>query len=292
MAEISVIGSAWIEEAVNCKDSSIRTGKNGATISRFYSGDMRNVAHTLSQLDIHTSLCMKYGSDLESAQLWNQLNSLNIMLYGPTIDAKLPTLVSVTSNQRTLNFWDGDDSFKFLKDDLYPHAAFANSDYVVTDIQDNEVLELLIMKSPNTKWVLSRFVPNKNILSNIEGIILTYEDALQLGKATDFDRICYRLCSLGVKWIVITMGKQGYYAYSFRKPLNYHCLYKGEGYESGCYSGFIAGLLYGLATYHDFPKAVTYGCKVSAAIHEVVEATRDDIKEAIKEFDGMDPLLY
>ena len=214
------------------------------------------------------------------------------MLYGPTISEKLPTLVTVTSNKRTINFWEGNKAFAFNAEDLFPHTAFAKSDYVITDIQDNATLEVLITKSPNTKWVFSRFVPSKEILEHAEGIILTYEDALKLGKATDFDRICYRLCSLGAKWVIIYMGQQGIYAYSFKKPLNYQSLFQGDGFESGCYSAFCAGLLYGLSNYHDLHKGVTYGTKVSASIYNVVESTREDIKNAILEFENIDPFIY
>ena len=147
-------------------------------------------------------------------------------------------------------------------------------------------------KSPNTKWIFSRFVPSKELLTNTEGIILTYEDALKLGKATDFDRICYRLCSLGAKWVIIYMGQQGIYTYSFKKPLNYQCLFKGDGFESGCFSGFTAGLLYGLSTYHDLHKGVSCGTKVSAAIYNVLESTREDIKDAILEYENVDPFIY
>ena len=292
MAEISVIGSAWLEECIHCKAPSIHTGKNQASITRYFSGDMYNVAYNLALLDTQTSLCMKYGNDLESAELWNKLNSLNVMLYGPTVTEKLPTLVTVSSNSRTLKFWDDNDAFAFDIDDLYPHTAFAKSDFVVTDIRDNKILELLVNKSPKTKWVISRHVPTKEIMEHVEGIILTYEDALKLGKATDFDRICYRLCALGAKWVIIYMGKQGIYSYSAKKPLNYQCLFQGDGFDSGCYSGFISGFLYGLSTYYDLHKGIEYGNKTAAAIYNVVESTRDDLKDAITAYNEIETLIY
>ena len=291
MAEISVIGSAWLEEYIHCIDSSIHVGKNSATISKYYSGDMYNVAYNLAVLDTQTSLCIKYGNDFESAQLWNQLNDLNIMLYGPTVSHKLPTLVNISSNNRLLQFWEGNDAFQFELDDLYPHTAFSKSDYVVTDIKDNKVLELLISKSPKTKWIISHHVPSKEILEHVEGIVLTYEDALKLGKATDLDRICYRLCALGAKWVIINMGKQGIYSYSSKRPMNYQCLFKEEGYDSGCYSAFISGLVFGLATYHDLHKGIDYGIKVSAAIYDVLESTRTDLKEAITTYTDIETLI-
>ena len=88
------------------------------------------------------------------------------------------------------------------------------------------------------------------------------------------------------------MGKQGIYAYSFKKPLNYQSLFKDKGFDSGCYSGFISGLLYGLTTYHDFHKAVTIGTKISACIYDVIESTRDDIQEAIKQYDNVESFIY
>ena len=89
MAEISVIGSAWIEECIHCVKPTIHTGTNLSTITRYYSGDMYNIAYTMSQFNIPTSFCTKYGNDLDSAQLWNQLNEKNIMLYGPTVTEKI-----------------------------------------------------------------------------------------------------------------------------------------------------------------------------------------------------------
>lgn len=292
MAEISIIGSAWIEECIHCVKPTIHTGTNLSTITRYYSGDMYNIAYTMSQFNVPTSFCTKYGNDLDSAQLWNQLNEKNVMLYGPTVTEKMQNQVIIHSDNRVLTFWEGNEAFKFDVDGLYPHTAFAKSDYVVTDVTDDKVLELLFKKSPTTKWIVSRHVPSKELFEHVEGLILTYEDALKLGKATDFDRICYRLCELGAKWIIIYMGKQGIYAYSFKKPLNYQSLFKDKGFDSGCYSGFISGLLYGLTTYHDFHKAVTIGTKVSACIYEVPESTRDDIQEAIKQYDNVESFIY
>ena len=88
------------------------------------------------------------------------------------------------------------------------------------------------------------------------------------------------------------MGKQGIYSYSSKRPVNYQCLFQGDGFESGCYSAFISGLLYGLSTYYDLHKGIDHGTKAAAAIYNVVESTRDDLKNAIIEFENIDTLIY
>ncbi|MDD6468221.1 MAG: carbohydrate kinase family protein [Erysipelotrichaceae bacterium] len=282
MSTVSVIGSSWIEESIIANTDITASKNTPSSIYQYFSGDMRNVAYTLAQLGCNTSFCTKYGNDDDTTKMWNELNDLDIMQYGPTIPYKLPRLVSVTSKQKTLKFYEGSEDFSFQTDDLYPHASFETSDYVITDITDNQVLELLVRKSLKTKWVITRFVPNKNILSHVEGIILKYEDALQLGKPMDFDRICYRLCELGAKWIIITMGSQGIYTYRNRMSNYFEGFPTDHGYQNGCYSGFVAGFIYGLMEYYDFPKAIHFGNQVANAINKVPESTRKDINEFIK----------
>lgn len=283
MSTISVIGSSWMEESVISTSDISSSGNNPAQIFKYASGDMHNIAYSLAELGCHISFCTKYGNDFDTANMWNALNSLDIMQYGPTLPEKIPHLVSVTSKNKTLSFYEGSDEFKFKIDDLYPHASFENSEYAITDIDDNNVLELLVSKSPKTNWILSRFVPNKNVLSCIEGIILKYEDALVLGKPMDFDRICYRLCELGAKWVVITMGTQGIYTYRNKVSHNYEGFHLDNAYSSGCYSGFVAGFIYGLSEYYDFSKAIQFGINVAQAIHEVPEATRTDLYQRIQQ---------
>ena len=248
MKKITCIGSSHYEEDVILEENFDNGTRNEGQVYSGYGGTMRNVAHNLALMGLPVSLCTKLGNDMDGVNIWNQLHDLGVSVSGPTVDLPTPKKISIfpKDGKQTI-FWDKPKDFFFHYGDVLPISVLEESDYCVTDMRSNELLLDLIDQTPHAKWVVSHYVPNKEVLSHLHGIVINYADALKLGKPSDFERICYRLCLLGLKFVVINMNFQGAYVYTNNQGKHYPTKCHGDGYFNGCYSAFLSGFVAGLS---------------------------------------------
>ena len=282
MLQIALIGSSHKEETL-LLSTALHTGRrNQVKIRSSYGGTIRNVAHNLGLMKLAPNFCTKLGNDDDSVQLWNQLNNLGVLMFGPTVDLPTPKKVTILppDGQPTV-FWDRPDDFTFQPDDLLPHAVFAQADLCLTDIKNDLVLSQLTKKSPHTKWILSHHIPDKNILVDIYGLVLNYEDALTLGNPSEFERICYRLCEFGPKFVIINLNFQGIYLYSNHNGMHYPTRYQESGYYNGCYSAFLSGFVAGLACQTSTEIATGLGLDAAALTYKTVDLINPEISELL-----------
>jgi|GEM_PF-4183675 len=282
MPEIAIIGSSYIEEAIFCSSAIAAKKLNPSTIKRYSSGDMRNIAVNLARLGCHTLFCTKFGNDMEAVKMWGEADRLNIIQFGPTINKPSPIVVSIYNYGDTLRFAQDRASFEFYPEDFIPSLAFGHLDYAVTDVQNDIVLENMVRKNPTPKWVVVNRIPEKQVLPLIEGVVLTYEDALQLGNPASFDRICYRLCSLGLKWIIIHMENQGIYLYQDQDSTYFNSRRDRNGYANGCLSAFTSGLLYSLSLNNPFRQALSFASEVERITFQVSSPTAENLITELK----------
>ena len=282
MPEIAVIGSSYIEEAIFCSSVIASRKINPSTIKRYSSGDMRNIAINLARLDCHTVFCTKFGSDMEAVKMWGEADRLNIIQFGPTINRPSPVAVSVYNFGETLHFAQDRSAFEFTPDDFIPSLAFNHLDYAVTDVRDDIVVENMIRKSNGPRWVLLNRIPEKRLLPLLDGIILTYDEAIQLGNPASFDRICYRLCSLGLKWVIIHMENQGIYLYQNEDSAFFGTKRARNGYANGCLSAFTAGLLYSLANNNPMRHALSFAAEIERITYQIDTPTAENLLAELK----------
>ena len=278
MAEVAVIGSSYIEESIICNSTIAAQKVNTSTISRYYSGNMRNIAINLANLGCRTSFCTKYGNDVDAVEMWGEVENLSIMQYAPTVAAQTPVFVSVHSRDGKLAFSQDMTFFEFNTNDSIPSIAYERAKYVVTDIRNPEVLFKLIQQSA-TKWIVTGHIPDKNILPLLDGVILTYDEALMLGAPAEFDRVCYRLCNLGLNWVIIHMENQGIYLYQNYTSSFFESLKPPHGYPNGCFSAFVSGIVYSLAQQHDLKQATELASTIERITFAVESPTTSEIKQ-------------
>ena len=281
MAEIAVIGSCWMEETIRFNKAMQYPDVESCQYLTFSSGDMRNVAHNLALLDADCIFCTKYGNDIDAVNMWNELNDLNVILLGPTVNEPTQRMINLYNDKQKKALLSDVHTFDFMPSDLIPYPAFASCEYGVTDIKNFEVLDTLFTKAPKTKWILSRTIPSKSILSRAEGLILTYRDIIALGTEKDFNRICYRFCAMGAKWVIVHMGAQGVFVYHNGEGTQFPSLYELNGYESGCYSAFVAGLTACLSKYQPLIASVRFAQEAEAYVYQVPTAINENIKEEL-----------
>ncbi len=260
MKRIACIGTCHLEQDIFTDASAEKGERILSKIVTGYGGTMRNTAQNLALIGFPVTYATKLGNDMDSVNIWNDCNALGIDVLGPTVDLPTPKkTVWIPKDGKTTVFWDKPDDFLFRAGDDIPHPAINQCDIAVTDVRDNAALLKMLEKSPHPRWIVSHYVPDKEILSHVWGLVINYEDALSLGKPADFERICYRLCAFGPEWIVINMNFQGVYLYTKQTGTNFLTKCQGEGYINGCYSAFLSGLVASLAVTDDIEKAVLVG---------------------------------
>lgn len=247
MQSIALIGTSHLEEDILLPTFAVEK-RNAGKIRISYGGTMRNCAHSLALMGFPVSFMTKLGNDMDGIQIWSQLNGMNVHMFGPTIDLPTPKkTVLYPDNENVTVIWDRPEAFFFHPGDSIPAALFNRAGISVTDIQDNEVLRDLTLRTPDTHWIISHFVPDREVLKRTYGLVIRYGDALSLGKPSDFERICYRLCALGPRFVVISMNSQGVYVYSGQRGRHFPSKWGPAGCRNGVYSAFLSGLVAGLA---------------------------------------------
>lgn len=285
MSEIAVIGSSWMEEFIELTDAPTPQGEQPCRIHLYPAGDMRTTAHTLGLLHASCTFCTKYGNDMDAVQIWNDLNDLQVMLFGPTLNQPTPRRIIINSHTNRKVLVHQAPEFTFTADDLMPHPAISACEYAITDLADPRVVKQMIEKSPQVKWIISRNIPDRTVMTSCEGLILTLDDISKLGPAKEFDRICYRFCALGCRWVIIYLNDKGVYVYRQGHGTPYSSKRHGEGYENGCYSAFMAGLLSALAKHQPLEPSVLFGLVADAAVYQCEGSTNPNLVDAIQKME-------
>ncbi|MBQ2478018.1 MAG: carbohydrate kinase family protein [Erysipelotrichales bacterium] len=283
MKKIACIGSCHTEQDIFTDAEAEKGGRILSKIVTGYGGTLRNTALNLSRIGFPVVYCAKLGNDVDSVNIWNDLMASGVEVIGPAVDLPTPKkTVWIPKDGKSTVFWDKPEEFSFHAEDDLPYETLNECDICVTDVRDNAALLKFFEEVPHPKWILSHYIPEKEVLSHVYGLVINYEDALSLGKPADFERICYRLCSFGPKWIVINMNFQGAYLYTGQNGVNFPTKCQGDGYLNGCYSAFLSGLTASLAICPDIEKALPVALTAQGLTYKCDSLTHPRIGELFR----------
>lgn len=99
MDDVVIVGTAVIDQIMNLRSTFIPNGCNKVDLFTNHGGSMRNVAENCANLNLVVDFISKYGNDDNALSIIDNLNKLNIGVYGPTIDVATPLFVKINGDQ-------------------------------------------------------------------------------------------------------------------------------------------------------------------------------------------------
>lgn len=278
MKSIAVLGTIVYDQVLTSRDQIHEDRCNKMNLNASVGGAMHNVAYNLATLQVETHFITKFGNDDLALKAHLDLEKRGCFLYGPVLDLNTPHFYLLQDQSRRLLFCTITDEFFYHETDLLYTDAIAHCAYGITDQDNSKLLYKLLAKTPQTRWILSGFVPEAPLLNQVEGIILNDEEMQRSVKQQDFQEAAQTLMDQGCSWIIVTHGEAGATLYvdhgAYDHPLFKPC---EKPNTLGCGDAFASGVLYALAHELTIREAAEMGMKAAQLVLNTPAALSDAI---------------
>ena len=280
MDDVVIVGTAVIDQIMNLRSTFIHNGCNKVDLFTNHGGSMRNVAENCANLNLVVDFISKYGNDDNALSIIDNLNKLNIGVYGPTIDVATPLFVKINGDQEFMFATTTPDFFLNANDNI-PVAILKKHKYGITDNHDQEFLSYILKNSDQTKWIISSYIPNKELFHYIDGIILTENEFINhTNNELNYKSNLIRLFDQGLNWVIVTLGDQGC-IYMDKGQIFTISTEKKKGNPLGCGDAFASGVIYSLCIDNSLKDAIIFGHKLANLTLDTPYSVVKDLKSRI-----------
>lgn len=265
MKNILLIGTSMIDQVFSLKEV-FPNQCNKGVISIGHGGSIHNVSYNLGCLDLNPIFITKLGNDALAQEIQDSLSLQGVEVHPIILNKVTPIFQSIQASNTQFFLSTSTPDFLFHEEDEVDFSLFKDS-YVVTDQRDEKFLFKLMINSSSSEWILSGFIPSKELLSYTTGIVLN-EDELEMD-AIDF--------STGLKWVLITRHDGATLLTSTGKVF-IPCPVVDTLNTLGAGDAFLSGLLYGLLRNLTLVDCVNIGHRASKIILQSPSATNPDLQ--------------
>ena len=223
--KINVIGAVNIDLIGYPDKKLIFKDDNIGRLETVLGGVGRNIAENLARLDVKVNFLSVFADDHFANQIKQSCNELNIAIENSLVvkDATTSTFMAIMDKDKdmalgisAMHIYDGIPE-SFILDNL---ATIKNTEYCILETNmPQSILELVVKKSPNTKFALdavsgTKALKAKNILSKLHILKCNLIEAellsgIKVTTPNDYQLLLNHFLNLGVKKVFITLGKKG-----------------------------------------------------------------------------------
>ena len=260
MNKTLILGTALIDHLIYSPDSLEESLCNKLPNIICGGGSMRNVAYNLGILKIPVDFLAVWGNDYLATQLKKELNQLNIKTFGPSIDYPTPIFTFIETSNHSYAISSIISEFYLNADYQFSYQDY---DYIITDCNDEALLNKIISLNQNIKFIFVGFLPATQYQNNTFGIVINRSEFSE--KNTDEDLTALKVT--GDYWLVITLDTEGlHYYYRHQNNSIKNVNKTDKGYPVGCGDALVAGLVYQLFNHQDFLDALHFGHRLAESL--------------------------
>ncbi len=280
MKRISIIGTCLLDEILISEEMYKEKGCNKMQLSTSFGGSMHNVAWNCSTMDINCSFFTILGNDEYAKNAVTQLEEKNCHVFFKTINKSTPRFYTFHHPNKSQIFSTITDDFYYSSDDFIDYSVLNESDLCITDNDDNDFLKKCIENTPNTKWIISRNVPDVSLLNKVEGIILNEWELYRYDEQSSNEQSAKKIIDSGCPWLIVTLSSEGVLLYTknnaLHLPVNKEASYQ---YALGCGDALLSGLVYGLLQNYSIEESLSLGNKAASLNLSTPVALSENIKK-------------
>lgn len=279
MKSIAVVGTVVYDQILTARTLIMPNRCNKMNLTDAIGGSMHNIAWNLATLKAETHFITKLGNDELALKAYQDLDHRQCYIYGPTISLPTPRFYIMQDPTKEEMFCTITDDFYFHSNDLTYSNAIKHCSYGITDQDDEAFLNKLFQNTPNTRWILSGFVPSSGLLRQIEGIFINEWELLRDSDKPTVEEAANDCLDCGCKWVAVTKGKEGATLFS-NKIVDYPLSNTSKSLNTlGCGDAFASGTLYGLLNDYSIEEAIPYGMAAAKILLETPAALTENIKD-------------
>ncbi len=276
--KIAVLGTSCIDRVILARNGLVNfQTTTQVTETDSFGGSMHNVAYHLGVLGLDCHFISKFGNDDLSKAIINDLKTNGVTCHSVLVDAPCPIFSCIQDIQKKMYLSSVDSRYFFDEKDQIDSIILNDIDYGITDNNNPIFLKSLLDANKKIKWILNARQIDYSLMKNLEGYILNREEAKRYEPELNQDEFAKKCLDAGLKWIVITMDKDGLCFYNQDTKQHFSSLTGGQGVTLGCGDAFSTGMLYGLSKKLNPLDSVIYGLKASAIIYKLPSATSKKI---------------
>lgn len=275
MSSVAVLGTACVDRVIVAREGGNLNFQTTTQVveTDSFGGSMHNIAFHLGVLGLDCHFISKFGNDASSQALIADMEAHGVTVHPTILSAPCPVFTCIQDEHKKMYVSSVDRRYFYHDLDEIPYVNLSECQWGITDNNDPIFLKRLLNQSPSTRWIMNARQFDWKLMPLFEGYILNREEAYRYRPDLTQDEFAREAIASGLKWIIITMDKDGLTYYDAETTTHFESLTGGPGITLGCGDAFSSGLLYGVSNGLKPLEAVQYGLKASAIIYKLPTAT-------------------
>lgn len=265
MKNIVLIGTSMHDHIFLGKD--VKVGQcNKGSIVKCFGGSMHNIAFNLGCLDTFPIFFTKLGNDEVSGQIQDSLTVQGVEVHPFYVDKPTPIFQSILGLDKPFFLSTITPDFYFNNTDTINYSVFIDS-IGTTDCTNEEFLEKLFVNTPSTRWILSGFIPNANLLNYVEGIVLNEDEYIE-------DENYF---NSNLQWIILTRNSRGARLLRKESTTDFPTKSIETTYTLGAGDAFMSAILFGLSKNKTIEDSIQLAHKAAEIILQTPSPINKDL---------------